>query len=200
MNDYVESTLQTGEMVITNLHRAANLIRNFKEVAADQNDEQKRVFTLYGYIESLLRSLEGELKSFKISVDLSGDKTVQLNSYPSAYSQIITNFIINSLKHGFKRQHQHHISIAFEIHGDTLLLRYKDDGRGIDANTLPKIFDPFFTTQRTAGGTGLGLHIVYNIVNQRLGGTIDASSEVGAGVEFTIRVPLIPPTKAPSRA
>ena len=65
-----------------------------------------------------------------------------------------------------------------------------DDGKGISAENLPKIFDPFFTTGRDRGGTGLGLHIVYNLVTARLQGTIDVESRPGAGTRFGILIPI----------
>ncbi|GGA87465.1 hypothetical protein GCM10011369_31910 [Neiella marina] len=190
LQEYVTSTLQTSEMVRSNLQRAANLIRNFKEVAADQSSEHLRKFGLLEYVNSLIKSLQPELKGYQLDIDVDGDETLVLDSYPGAYSQVLTNLIMNSLKHGFYRDKHHHINICFEVHDQQLLLKYRDDGRGIDAVTLPRIFDPFFTTQRTSGGTGLGLHIVYNVVSQKLGGTIEVHSDVGDGVEFIMRMPL----------
>ncbi|MBD1389319.1 hypothetical protein IC617_07770 [Neiella sp. HB171785] len=195
LEEYVSSTLQTSEMVRSNLQRAANLIRNFKEVAADQSSEHLRQFGLLDYVNSLIKSLQPELKGYQLDISVDGDETLQLHSYPGAYSQVLTNLIMNSLKHGFYRDKHHHIQISFEVHEQHLLLKYRDDGRGIDAVTLPRIFDPFFTTQRTSGGTGLGLHIVYNVVSQKLGGTIEVHSDIGDGVEFNMRMPLALPNR-----
>jgi signal transduction histidine kinase len=66
-----------------------------------------------------------------------------------------------------------------------------DDGCGIAPETIGHIFEPFFTTRRGSGGSGLGLHIVFNIVTQRLGGTISVNSTVGAGTRFVLVFPRI---------
>jgi signal transduction histidine kinase len=68
---------------------------------------------------------------------------------------------------------------------------FEDDGKGIAPQHLPKIFDPFFTTGRDRGGTGLGLHIVYNLITARLQGSIDVESRPGEGTRFTILIPMV---------
>ena len=73
---------------------------------------------------------------------------------------------------------------------ETLLLRYSDDGCGIDEKDLRKIWEPFYSTKRGQGGSGLGLHIVYNLVTQTLNGVINCRSRIGEGTEFNIRIPL----------
>ena len=76
-----------------------------------------------------------------------------------------------------------------------LELRFSDDGCGIPAAHRGRIFDPFFTTRRGAGGSGLGLHIVYNIVTNRLRGTIRVDSEEGRGTTFVVRFPSVAPAE-----
>ena len=70
------------------------------------------------------------------------------------------------------------------------MLRYADDGAGIAPDHLRRIYDPFFTTRRGAGGSGLGLHIVYNLVTQRLGGTITPETRPGGGTRMRLSIPL----------
>src|SRR5262249_14220741 len=74
--------------------------------------------------------------------------------------------------------------------GANAIVKVVDTGTGIDKETLPKIFDPFFTTKEKSKGTGLGLSVVYGIVKQT-GGTIDVTSEVGVGTEFTLTFPSL---------
>ena len=87
-----------------------------------------------------------------------------IESYPGAFSQILTNFIVNSLTHAFDEGQSGSIRIGITADSDSLLLRYSDDGRGIPPEAQAKIFEPFYTTARAKGSTGLGLHIVFNIV------------------------------------
>jgi len=111
----------------------------------------------------------------------------EVSSYPGAFAQVFTNLLLNSLVHGFPDQEGGHIAIDAEMANGHLRIRYSDDGRGIPADILPKIFDPFFTTNMQVG-TGLGMHILFNIVTQKLGGTVTCESEVGQGTVFTINI------------
>jgi signal transduction histidine kinase len=76
-----------------------------------------------------------------------------------------------------------------------VIIRYTDTGRGIPEKNLARIFEPFFTTKRGSGGTGLGLHIVFNIVTQSLGGTIGVESIEGQGTSFILSIPRVVPVK-----
>ncbi|RCU50307.1 MULTISPECIES: sensor histidine kinase [Corallincola] len=193
LEQHIDKTTQCAEMILSNLNRAAELIRNFKEVAVDQSSEQKRFFVLLDYIKDLLTSLSPEFKNHKVEITTTGDESLTLNSYPGAFSQVLTNMIVNSVRHGFDPQQQHHISIHFHTDTENLILDYQDDGKGVEEKALKRLFDPFYTTRRASGGTGLGLHIVYNVVRQKLGGTIQASSQIGHGVRFQLTLPLNPP-------
>jgi signal transduction histidine kinase len=68
---------------------------------------------------------------------------------------------------------------------------FADDGKGMSEEVRRRAFEPFFTTRRGTGGTGLGLHLVYNLVTQVLRGTVACKSAPGQGTQFTIRLPLI---------
>jgi signal transduction histidine kinase len=82
--------------------------------------------------------------------------------------------------------------LQFELiqQDDQVLIIYSDDGKGIPSESLAKIFEPFFTTARDKGGSGLGLHIIYNLVTQNLKGTIFCESEINVGTKFTIALPV----------
>ena len=136
-----------------------------------------------------IRSLYPKLKDRKISIDLDMDEKLELDSFPGAFSQIITNLVLNSLEHGFDAEQEGKIDIIANMDKGKLNLEYSDNGKGIAEENLSKIFEPFFTTNKKIG-TGLGMHIVYNLVTQKLNGTIDCSSEVGVGPRFSIEIPL----------
>ena len=74
-----------------------------------------------------------------------------------------------------------------------LLISFKDDGIGMSPEIRAKIFDPFSTTKRGQGGSGLGAHIMYNLITQRLAGQIKCHSELEKGTEFMIKVPIESP-------
>jgi len=109
---------------------------------------------------------------------------------PGPLNQILINLIVNSMVHGFDGRSSGTIDISFELIDDDLEITYRDDGNGVPFNIRKKIFDPFVTTKRGAGGSGLGLHLVYNLVTQVLGGNIHFFSEEQHGVEFIVRFPV----------
>jgi len=191
LEKYFKSSLQGTEFVLNNLSRASELIQSFKQVAVDQSTEQKRTFELREYLDEILLSLHPKLKRTKHRITIHCEQEIILSSYPSAFYQIITNLIMNSLIHGFEHTTEGQISLQAKVKPDkNLYLVYQDNGQGIAEMNLKNIFEPFFTTNRQGGGSGLGLHIVYNLVTHTLGGRIMCDSEFGYGVTFTIHIPL----------
>ena len=184
--------LESSGMVLANLTRAAELIRSFKQVAVDQSSGEQRAFKLSGYIEEILQSLRPRLKRTRHSVTVNCDGDVSVYSYPGAYSQIITNLVMNSLVHGFDEVEAGAIVIDVSKKDNWVCLKYTDNGNGIPQAYINKVFDPFFTTKRGSGGSGLGLHIVFNLVTQTLGGRIECFSNPGEGAVFKIDCPVAP--------
>ena len=186
---------EMARLILANGARAADLVQSFKMVAVDQSSDERRQFELKGYIEELLRSLRPaykELKGLDIAVD--SPEGLELDGYPGALSQILTNLIINALMHAFPPNRPGRITITVRAPAaDLVELEVADDGVGIPAATQPKIFDPFFTTRRGRGGSGLGLHIVYNLVTGTLRGTIAVASAPDGGARFTLRFPRVAP-------
>ena len=179
-----------SEIVLTNLNRASELIKTFKQVAVDQTNEEKQSILLKEYLGKIIWSLGPKLKNTCHTITVKCDDKLQIKSFLGALTQIFTNLIINSLLHGFEDVEEGKIMIDIETtESSEVIIRYNDDGRGIPRDNQKKIFDPFFTTKRGKGGTGLGLHIVYNIVSQKMGGTIVLDYAVEQGVTFIIKLP-----------
>lgn len=190
LEEYLKNVSDTTGMIQTNLQRASELVKSFKQVAVDRSVETKRNFKIKEYIREVLISLQPNLKKTKHHVAVSGRDGIEIFSDPGAVSQIVTNFIMNSLIHAYDDEAEGHISIDIAAHGNELTVTYTDDGKGMPPEVVKHIFDPFFTTNRGGGGTGLGMHIVYNLVTQSLGGTIRCESQVGAGTAFIIQIPI----------
>ncbi|WP_373231105.1 ATP-binding protein [Cohnella sp.] len=190
LDDYLRTISETTGMIQTNLLRASELIKSFKQVAVDRSLETKRRFEVKEYIREVLISLQPNLKKTKHQVTVIGADGVQINSDPGAISQIITNLIMNSLIHAYDAEAEGKISIAVSLRYSDLIIHYFDDGKGMPKDVAEQIFNPFFTTNRSGGGTGLGMHIVYNLVTQSLGGTIKCESQVGEGTAFIIQIPM----------
>lgn len=181
---------QSLRILNTNTKRAASLVRSFKQVAVDQTSNDRRKFQLLPYLNEILVSLQPKLKGRQIDIKITCPEGLLIDNYPGAISQILTNFVMNSLHHGFENLNQGEIQITVAIDGDFLKFDYSDNGNGMDAEALGKLFDPFYTTKRGQGGSGLGTHIVYNLVTGLLGGTIKAHSSSGLGLRYHLRFPM----------
>jgi predicted ATPase/signal transduction histidine kinase len=190
LEKFLDIAMQSSSMVLSNLNRAADLIQSFKQVAVDQSTEEQRTFNLKEYLSEVLMPLSPKLRTTHHRVEIKGDEAIALNTYPGALSQIITNLVMNSLTHAYSPEDAGHLIFDFKQQGEQIILAYSDDGKGVPQENLSKIFDPFFTTKRGQGGNGLGLHIVYNLVTQKLNGTIEAESQVGVGTKFIIKLPI----------
>ncbi len=190
LEQYLNAAKEGNELVLNNLIRAADLVKSFKQVAVDQSSEQRRMFVLKEYLHEILTSLRPKFKRTRHQVDILCDEAVKLDNYPGVFYQIFTNLLMNSLIHGFEHLPEGRITIEAVKEEQHLLLYYRDNGKGIPANTIKNIFDPFFTTNRQDGGSGLGLHIVYNLVTHKLNGTIRCNSPRGKGVIFSMKIPL----------
>lgn len=189
LQDYLDVALESTELILSNLNRAGKLVQSFKRVAVDQASLEKRCFNVKKYLEETLVSLEPQLKKSKHIVTIQGDDTLVLDSYPGAFYQIVINLVLNSLNHAYGPEQQGHLCFNIKPLNTKVILEYADDGAGIPPENLSKIFDPFFTTARSQGGSGLGLHIVYNLVTQKLKGTVRCESQVGRGTQFIFEFP-----------
>lgn len=189
--EFLETSKELSRLINTNLYKTTHLIKSFKQIAVDQTNESKRKFNLKEYIHETLFSLSSITKKIDLDIKINIDDNIIIDSYPGSFSQIITNFITNSVNHGFENIKKGTICIEAEVNNNELVLTYKDTGKGIEKENLSKIFDPFFTTKRNKGGTGLGLNIIYNIVTTNLKGSIICKSEINKGVEFIITIDKI---------
>jgi signal transduction histidine kinase len=167
------------------------LVRSFKQVAVDQTSDNVRSFNLRKYLDEVLLSLQPKLKGKPIEVAVDCPADIQMESFPGAVSQIVTNMVVNSLVHGFGEGQSGSIKIKGKLEDGHVHLDYSDDGIGMDQATLVQLFDPFFTTKRGSGGSGLGAHILYNLVTGPLGGTVKVVSAPGMGLHYSLRFPKV---------
>ena len=184
LSDANESTA----MLVRNLHRASELIGNFKRVAADQTAEELRRFELSSYLNEVCQSLQPKLKPHGHVVMIDCPE-ISMSTYPGALAQVVTNLIMNSVAHGFDDRRNGLISFKAKPEKETVMITYSDNGCGIEEELIEKIFDPFYTTGRSPGGTGLGSHISYNLVTQRLLGSIRCEPNKD-GAKFIITIPI----------
>lgn len=190
MSRFLTDANNCSALLLTNLNRASQLIQSFKDIAVDQTSEAVRDVDLVNYLREVIVSLQPKFKRSNHQVVISGDPQLIVNCRAGAVSQIYTNLILNSLIHAFSEIDNGLIEFHFSHNDDTIFITYRDNGTGLSADNLERLFEPFYTTRRGQGGSGLGTHILYNVVTQALGGKISASSELGKGLEYSIEFPF----------
>lgn len=178
-------------IIYRNMERAASLISSFKRVAVDQSNENRRQFNMLQLINEVLLSLRPNLKKTQHQVLIDCPADLELDSKPGPINQILINLIMNSLIHAFEHIEQGEMHIQVQIKDSRCLLNYSDNGAGVPESIKKRIFDPFVTTKRGEGGSGLGLHLVYNLVTQALNGKIQLDSTLGTGIQIQIDFPVI---------
>lgn len=194
LQTFIDQATRGTDILMRSLTRASQLIRSFKRVAVDQSSDQRRKFDLQTTLREVCLTLEPMYKNkpYQLTLDLPDE--VSMDSYPGALGQLLTNLVSNALQHGFEgRDHgQMHLR-ADASTPERVRLHFTDDGIGMNEETRKRVFDPFFTTKLGQGGSGLGMNIVYNIVHEIMGGTVEVTSTPGAGTHIVVDLPLIAP-------
>lgn len=191
---YLEDMQLAHDMTERNLRKAGELIQSFKQVAIDQTSYQRRRFNLKTLIQEVLLTIHPMFKQSKVDIEVQVAERVQLDSFPGPLGQILTNLVSNAHLHAFDKGQAGRLSISGVVEQDWLILTVADNGKGIQPEHLNKVFDPFFTTKLGQGGSGLGLHIVHNLVTGILGGQIRVYSGAQRGTQFVLHIPLVAPT------
>ncbi|KJU84293.1 integral membrane sensor signal transduction histidine kinase [Candidatus Magnetobacterium bavaricum] len=186
LEQYINEIGEGSSVILTNLLRAADLIKRFKMVSTDQLTQDRRKFKIKEYLEEILISLKPTLKRHPHNIEIKCPEDLEMDSYPGALAQIMTNLLLNSCIHAYDPDDKGDIIIEVIDKEREIVVEYSDDGKGMSTENLKRVFEPFFTTRRGSGGTGLGLHIVYNIVTQTFGGHIECKSVEGEGTRFII--------------
>src|SRR6476659_10105617 len=190
LEDFVRTSRDAAQQLVANLHRAGELIQSFKQVAVDRSHAERRPFSLSEATDQIVASLRPVLKKSAIKLSVDVPEGLLIDGYPGSYGQILTNLFLNASNHAFADGRSGAITISARARGsDDVEIIFADNGAGMTPDVQRQAFDPFFTTRRNEGGTGLGLHIVYNLVTQQLGGRMMLDSRLGQGTTFRIIMP-----------
>ncbi|MBV8849456.1 MAG: HAMP domain-containing histidine kinase [Methylobacteriaceae bacterium] len=194
LTEFIQGNREAATQLVSNLQRAGELIQSFKQVAVDRSHIERRVFDLKELTEQVIASLRPGLNKSRVKLTFTCDAGITMDSYPGPYGQVVTNVVLNAVAHAFEPGQPGSVEIRAATE-DTkqVAIIFSDDGRGMPADVRRRVFEPFFTTRRSQGGTGLGLHIVHNIVTGRLGGRISVASEPGQGTTFRVVIPRVAP-------
>jgi PAS domain S-box-containing protein len=201
LNEFLEISHAASSQLIANLNHAAEMIQSFKQVATDRNYANQRLFDLGDLTEQVIKSLRPGLAKQNVIVRVDCQPGLMMNSYPGPYGQVLTNLFLNAVTHAFAEGKEGSIGIEVRASGrENVEILFSDDGCGMSLDVRRKAFDPFFTTRRDQGCTGLGLHIVYTIVTNCLGGRVNLDSEPDEGTKIAIVLPRIAPAASADRA
>ncbi|QOL27010.1 sensor histidine kinase [Thalassotalea sp. LPB0316] len=184
--DYCSNAQQSIDLLMNNLKRASELIASFKQVAVDQTSNKVREINLKTYIDEVVNSLQPRLKGTNHQINVNCPNNLNIFTHAGALSQIFTNLIMNSVIHGFDGRDDGNIDIDITMENERIKIDYHDDGHGLTSEQLAKLFEQFYTTKENEGGSGLGTHIIQNLVIDNLNGQISAHSEVGQGLHYHI--------------
>ncbi|KGJ97650.1 sensor histidine kinase [Colwellia psychrerythraea] len=204
----MENFRNTSESAITmqgeNLNRAKKLIENFKKTAADQHQLEIENLDIGQYYQQVISTLRSILKPHKVNLEINCQEKIILATYPGIHAQILTNLINNSVKHGFASNNEQGIDtgnitqenkitiVINQLAENEVEVTYCDNGRGLSKKAQQHVFEPFFTTAREHGGIGLGMSIVFNLISQKINGSIESkSTKVGAYFHYTFKANLL---------
>ncbi|WP_422378494.1 ATP-binding protein [Roseibium sp.] len=193
--EFAEVVDNGNQLILRNLSKADELVASFKQVAVDQTSYKRRVFSFSEIVKEIGVTLGPSLEKAHVIVETTIKADAEMDSYPGPVGQVLLNLYNNALVHAFPPEKSGVIKVHSVADGSHLTLTVADNGMGIPEETIGKIFDPFFTTKLGMGGSGLGLHIVYNLVTELLGGKIDVESKAGEGTTFKIVLPLVAPKR-----
>lgn len=190
IENYFEVSKVAESLITNNLTRASDLIRSFKQVAVGQHVDDRVTFELTSFIEESMISLKHELKMGKHQLKVKGTGSIYVHVTPNNIWQIVSNLVLNAVRHAFSQRTAGTINIEVGEISDNVFFSVEDDGHGMNEETMKKCFDPFYTTAKMTGGSGLGLSIVHNLITEGLGGNIDVEyKNREKGVKFIIVFP-----------
>lgn len=193
LDKYVDEMEEGTEIVGNSLEKSSALLASFKQISVDRSTSQRRTFFLNEIIEDTNKTLRPLFRNSTVALNIDIEKNIEMDSFPGPIGEILNNLVKNSLTHGLKDIAEGKITLKVTQEGEKVIFVYSDNGAGIEEGQLTRVFDPFFTTQLGQGKNGLGLHIVHNIVNGVLGGSISVSSEVNSHTTFALEFPIIAP-------
>jgi C4-dicarboxylate-specific signal transduction histidine kinase len=187
---FIVDGVENLDLIYRNLNRAADLISNFKRVAVSQDTEISADVNVQSLLSNILMAMNAEISIKSPEIELNLPDNLTISSKTGPLQQIFEQLISNSLIHGFEDERDNKIWIGAEKKGNNIEITYLDNGSGVPTSIKKRIFDPFVTTKRGEGGSGLGMHLVYNLVTQALDGSITLDEDYAEGTRYVISLPI----------
>ncbi|GAB3383833.1 hypothetical protein GCM10027432_14270 [Lysobacter fragariae] len=190
LDQFRQMATESSQLILRNLQRADRMVKSFRQVAVDQSSEEIRRFDLRTYVDEILLSLQPSLRQQRHTVSVVCPQPIEVETYPGAIYQIVANLMMNSVMHGFAGRDNGQMRLSLTVEDGIVVVDYRDNGAGLSDEARRHVFEPFFTTRRGSGGSGLGMHITWNLATQLLGGSISCEETHGEGARFVLRFPL----------
>ena len=192
---FIDNGVENLDLIYRNLNRAAELVSSFKRVAVNQDDELNSIVNMHELISNVMLSMRADLLVKDPNVVIHCSSQLMFETKVGPLQQVLQQLLSNSVIHGFRDNQNNEIEITVERNESSLIIDYYDNGIGVDKSIKKRIFDPFVTTKRGEGGSGLGMHLVYNLVTQALGGSVYFDDQSSKGTRFIITLPLTQASK-----
>jgi len=186
---YVDNLVEATDLMSSSIENASKIILTAKKNFSVQENETETYIDMTEYIHSLLLSMKYELKSKNITYDIDSKLQGLIYTYPMLISQVIYNLVSNSIKHGFDIQEDAKIQIQLEDHKNHYEIIYMDNGKGLTEDSEQDIFKPFFKGSIGNEGSGMGMTIIKDIVENKLQGDISILPSQNKGVVFKLVLP-----------
>jgi PAS domain S-box-containing protein len=190
---FVRTMREGCDLMLSNLQRAVELLKNFRQVVNDQASEQRRCFDLASAVREVVATLAPSLKKSPHRVVVNIPEGIDMDSFPGPLGQVVINLVNNAYLHAFDGLNDGVVTIEATLDAERVRMTVSDNGSGMSPQTQAHLFQPFFSTKAGRGGTGLGMTIVENLVTKTLGGSLSVHSVAGQGTTLTIEVPVSAP-------
>ncbi|MBE0376144.1 sensor histidine kinase [Pseudoalteromonas prydzensis] len=192
---FIDNGIENLDLIYRNLNRAAELVSSFKRVAVNQDGELNSLVNMHELITNVMLSMRADLLVKAPNVVIHCSPQLMFETKVGPLQQVLQQLLSNSVIHGFSNNQNNEIEITVERNESSVIMTYYDNGIGVDKSIKKRIFDPFVTTKRGEGGSGLGMHLVYNLVTQALGGSVYFDDQNSIGTRFIITLPLTEASK-----
>lgn len=187
---FVSQARRSLSLVRNNLHKAAVLVRSFKQTTADATREEWRRVDVKSFLDTLVVSVSPLLRRARCEVELVCPDGLWQHTEPGSLGRVLTNLLVNASIHAFDGREDRRVRLEVRTSPDLLRITCADNGVGMNEEAMTKAFTPFFTTKRASGGSGLGLFASRRTVETVLGGKLTMESRLGEGTLFHIDLPV----------
>jgi len=189
LSQNIQKSQESIKIILDSIEKIANLVSDFKLISVNEDNVAMKKFNLCEYLNNIIPICTFKLMDSAHVLNLKCADNIELYNYPDALTQVFSYLIDNSITHGFENKSVGTIDITVTDKENSVLIDYKDDGKGMSQNEVEKIFEPFFTTKLGTGHSGLGMNITYNLVTVVMRGSITVESSIDKGISINLTLP-----------